>query len=132
MIYTTRDHFDAQRFARILLRRGYRKLPGGRRMVPAGTFRTRVDRRGRFAVVYTEQRARCSSPGHEAREAKGGKLCQACWARRKYRRCAAYRERARERARQWYARLTPEQRTERQTLQRVAKKLSRMAKQIAA
>lgn len=132
MIFRSRQRFNAVRFASYLAKKGFERLPAGRRKVPAGKFYIRTYRRecGRpwYGVVYTKQMNRkCSTPGHEQRPAKANLLCDSCWHRDKYARDEKHRERKRASARRWYASLTPAQKAARQRKARVRNKLRRWA-----
>lgn len=133
MTYRTRDKLEAARFVRSLVERGYRRIPDGRRTMPAGTFRTRTYRRRYksgwsravwYGVIYG-QMATCVTPGHESRKAEAHGLCGACWARERYATNDAFRERRKAAARAYYASLTPEQKAARRLRLRVACKLRR-------
>ena len=126
-IYRTRDRVEAARFIASLAERGYERFPSAyKHAVPAGCYRSRVDPRGRFLVVYTE-RGTCATPGHENVPATTAGYCEACYCRMRYWRDERVREQKRAASRRWYARLTPEQRQRRLARQRAAKKLKRWA-----
>ncbi len=125
-IFRTRDPLEAARFCRELIARRFRRVPTGRRTMPAGTFRTRTYRRGWFGVVYGECDY-CTTPGRERRKAEAHSLCGSCWARERYRNDPRVRERKKAASRRWYAKLTAEQKASRLRRKRVNTKLRRWA-----